>query len=159
MSSAPDRLTDLFRYTRWADEKIIATLTEMNAPEQDDLADAMQLLSHQLRAQEAWLARVSGTDAPPFWETDDLETCRERSAACTEKWGNVLAAEDDLNRKVSYRNSSGTAFETPLDVIAHHVVNHATHHRAQVVREIRRAGGTPPATDYIFYDRDRSRQN
>lgn len=156
MSSSSDRLTDLFQYTRWADETIIATLEEMNAPERDDLADALELVSHQLRAQAAWLARVSGTEAPPFWETDDLETCRKRSASCTAAWVEVLASADDLRRKVSYRNSSGTAFETPLDVIAHHVVNHATHHRAQVAREIRRAGGTPPATDYIFYDRDRS---
>jgi uncharacterized damage-inducible protein DinB len=66
----------------------------------------------------------------------------------------VLASADDLNRTVSYRNSSGTAFDTPLAVIAHHVVNHATHHRGQIAREIRRADGTPPATDYIFYDRE-----
>lgn len=159
MSSSSDRLVDLFHYTRWADEKIIATLHPMNAPDRDDLADAMELLSHQFRAQEAWLARVEGTDAPPFWETDDLATCRERSTSCTEKWVEVLASADDLDRTVSYRNSSGTPFETPLAVIAHHVVNHATHHRAQIAREIRRGGGTPPATDYIFYDRDRSAQN
>ena len=155
-SSHRAALVDLFRYTRWADQRMLAALREAADAAPGDLAEAQELLSHQLRAQEIWLARVTGSgDAPELWATDDLATCRERLETCTERWIDLVQSAEDLAAAVDYRNSSGTAFSTPLRVIAHHVVNHATHHRAQIAHHLRAAGAEPPATDYIYYDRDR----
>ena len=150
-----NRRPDLFRYTRWADEQVLDALEAAGAPERDELAAAMELISHSLRAQTMWLTRVTGTGDPPdLWTTDDLATCRQRSTECTEQWLGVLASTDDLSAPVTYRNTKGTSFSTPLHVIVDHVVNHATHHRAQIARCLRQAGESPPATDYISYARE-----
>ena len=60
-----------------------------------------------------------------------------------------------LDAPVAYTNSSGTAFETPLRDILTHVVNHGTHHRAQIALVLREAGIAPPATDYIYFVREK----
>ncbi len=152
-SSHRAALVDLFRYTRWADRRMLAALREAADSASGELVEARELLSHQLRAQEIWLERVTGTgDAPELWATDDFDTCRERLETCAERWIDLVQSADDL-AAVDDRNSAGTAFSTPLRVIAHHVVNHATHHRAQIAQHLRAAGFEPPATDYIYYDR------
>ncbi|MCS3649485.1 putative damage-inducible protein DinB [Salinibacter ruber] len=55
---------------------------------------------------------------------------------------------------MAYTNSTGTRFETPLRDCRRDVVNHGTHHRAQIALVLREADGAPPPTDYIFFVRD-----
>lgn len=115
---------------------------------------AVTLFSHLLRAQDIWYGRVAGTDhaALDLWATDSLQDCAERLEASTRRWAALLDDRDDA--PVAYTNSSGTAFETPLQDIFLHVVNHGTHHRAQIALLLREADIAPPATDYIFFRRE-----
>lgn len=115
------------------------------------------LFSHMLRAQDIWYGRVAGTDhaALDLWATDSLQDCAERLEASTRRWTALLDDRDDaLDAPVAYTNFSGTAFETPLQDIVLHVVNHGTHHRAQIALLLREADIAPPATDYIFFRRE-----
>jgi uncharacterized damage-inducible protein DinB len=117
---------------------------------------AVMLLSHLLRAQDIWYGRVAGTDHADLdlWTTDPLPACAERLEASTRRWAALLDDHDGaLDTPVAYTNSSGTAFETPLRDILLHVVNHGTHHRAQIALLLRGADVAPPATDYIFFRR------
>jgi uncharacterized damage-inducible protein DinB len=93
------------------------------------------------------------TPSTDIWAVDDLDTCAERSATITQRWIEAVRT-DDLTAPVEYQNSSGTTFTNQRREMAHHVVNHATHHRAQIARLLRQAGHEPPATDYIFFARD-----
>ena len=86
--------------------------------------------------------------------TDDLDTCAERSARTTDEWIDLLQSTGDLTQSVRYQNTSGTPFENELQDLAHHVVNHGTHHRAQIAQTLRQSGESPPATDYIYFLRD-----
>jgi uncharacterized damage-inducible protein DinB len=143
----------LLRYNRWASDRLLdAMQTADDVPER-----AVALFSHLLRAQDVWYGRVEDTDHADvdLWKTDPLPACAERLAASTRRWTAVLneRGDDGLGRPVAYENSKGTAFETPLRDILTHVVNHGTHHRAQVALVLREAGVPPPATDYIFYCR------
>jgi uncharacterized damage-inducible protein DinB len=119
---------------------------------------ALGLFSHLLRAQDVWYGRVEDTDhaALDFWTTDTLSDCADRLDASTERWKRVLStrAADDPDQPVVYTNTSGTQFETPLRDVCRHVVNHGTHHRAQIALVLREAGIAPPATDYIFFVRE-----
>jgi uncharacterized damage-inducible protein DinB len=155
-AATADTFVPLFRYTRWADGRIIDALREADPTEtREELAEARRLLSHSIRSQVVWLERLEGTaDASlNFWATDALDACAERLASATERWIEAVRA-GDLAAPVHYRNSSGTAFTNQRQEIAHHVVNHATHHRAQVARLLREAGHEPPATDFIIFARD-----
>jgi uncharacterized damage-inducible protein DinB len=144
----------LFQYNRWANERILET---MRAAEETP-ARALELFSHLLRAQDHWYGRVEATDhaALDFWTTESLAACAERLEASTQRWQAVLdeRATDRLDQMISYTNSNGTPYETSLRDILTHVVNHGTHHRAQIALVLRDADITPPATDYIYFVRE-----
>jgi uncharacterized damage-inducible protein DinB len=151
-TNASPSLLRLFQYTRCANDLVIEALRDARAGAPAE--EALRLLSHLLRAQSIWWGRAVGdeeTAGLELWTTDTLEACAERSARSIDRWTEVIEAAGDLTRTVRYRNSAGTAFETDLRDIAHHVVNHATHHRAQIARLLREAGEEPPASDYIYY--------
>jgi len=151
-------LPDLFRYTRWANDAVLSTLREAGDSTEatvEGLPEAQRLMSHLVRAQAIWLGRVedSGDATLALWTTDSLDACARRSDETIGAWLNLVGDSDALERPVTYRNSSGAEFTNALHVIAHHVVNHGTHHRAQIARVLRTAGHAPAATDYIFYAR------
>jgi len=150
--TAADAAT-LLQYNRWASDRVLDTLqSAADGPER-----AVELFSHLLRAQDVWYGRVAGTDHADldFWATDPLSTCAERLDASTQRWASVLEKRaGHLDQAISYTNSKGTPFETPLRDICTHVVNHGTHHRAQIALVLREADIVPPATDYIFYLRE-----
>lgn len=146
---------ELLRYNRWATDRVLRVLEA-----DDDPPDrAVELLAHVLRAQDIWYGRVQKTDHADLalWAEDDLGTCAERAEASHSRWQRLLQdlGPEGLNDPVVYTNSSGTAFETPLRDILSHVINHGTHHRAQIALVLREAGIEPPPTDYIFYVRER----
>ena len=157
MNDQQKHFIGLFRYTRWANARIVEALSETSILESEPLRRARALLSHLLRSQVVWLGRVQGTEAAqlPFWDEDPLDECARRSEASSRDWLAFLrgCSKADLARPVHYQNSKGKPFATDLQDIAAHVVNHSTHHRAQIALLLREAGLEPPATDYIFYVR------
>lgn len=150
--ASPDVQT-LLQYTHWANDRVLDALRSADAvPER-----ILELMTHLLRTQDVWYGRVANTAHADldFWAVDDLSTCAERAENSTKRWRSLVADRTDrLNQPIAYTNSSGTAFETPLRDILRHVVNHATHHRAQIALLLREAGIPPPATDYIFFVRE-----
>lgn len=149
-----DDFASLFQYNRWATGRILETLQSTEGPP----ARGIDLLSHLLRAQDVWFGRVRETEHAELalWVEEDLAACAERAESSAERWRGLLDAcsSEDLNEPIAYTNSSGTAFETPLRDIMSHVINHGTHHRAQIALVLREAAIAPPATDYIFYVRE-----
>ena len=146
-------LRDQFHYTRWANDQIIEAMEEWDDPLPDR---TLLLLSHLLRAQDVWLGRIQGEpNLPAIWAEDTLQECRTRAEQSAEAWLDFLqeCSEEAFDKTISYQNSKGHPFENELRELCGHVVNHSTHHRAQIAMLLREAGGEPPATDYIFYAR------
>jgi len=145
----------LFGYVRWANTRILDALQTSDAvPE-----EAVQLFSHLLRARDVWYGRVQETDHADLalWVDEDLASCAERREKSAQRWRELIEplTADALDGTVSYTNSKGTAFDTPLRDILVHVLNHGTHHRAQIALTLREADIAPPPTDYIYYVRER----
>lgn len=154
MARTVDDYESLFQYTQWANGRILTALDSVEDPPDR----AVELLSHLLRAQDVWYGRVQDTELADLslWVDEGLAACAERATDSARRWNELVEACSDgvLDRTVSYKNSSGTRFETPLRDILSHVVNHGTHHRAQIAHVLREADMNPPATDYIFFVRD-----
>ena len=91
-----------------------------------------------------------------LWVDEGLAACAERAEASAQRWQSVLdgRAATDLDQPIAYTNSKGISFETPLRDLLSHVVNHSTHHRAQIALVLRDANIAPPLTDYISFVRD-----
>ena len=108
-----------------------------------------------LAAQQTWLNRckdqpVSGYVLWPDWQTDTFEQLINSNH---QEWINFLEylSPDDFENSVSYKNTKGDAFESKLSDILTQVINHGTHHRAQIGMHLKLAGADLPLTDYIFY--------
>lgn len=151
--STPDvgDVVSLFQYTRWANERVLETMQAADAvPDR-----AVELFSHLLRAQDIWFGRVKDTEHADLslWVEEDLTACAKRLEESMQRWQSLLddVTTDDLAEPTAYTNSKGTRYETTLREIFTHVVNHGTHHRAQIALVLRDAGIAPPPTDYIYF--------
>ncbi len=147
---------NLFAYESWANERILDAL------EQPRYADArcLDLFSHILAAQQTWLSRVRLENKYiPLWERHDLMECAQMHRQLVRGWTSVLTGltDDDFNQPVTYRNTKGEEYTTPVRDILAHLVNHDTYHRGQIVEELRSRQLVPvmPVTDYIVFTREK----
>jgi uncharacterized damage-inducible protein DinB len=62
-------------------------------------------------------------------------------------------SEESLNRLISYTNSAGEPFKSPMIDILMHLSHHAAYHRGQIVQLIRPQLDEAPKTDYILWAR------
>ncbi|MCA0366158.1 MAG: damage-inducible protein DinB [Bacteroidetes bacterium] len=141
---------DKFEYTRVQNQKLTDLFLE-NPKLLNDYNS--RIFSHVLDAHHIWNNRLNHT-IPDLgvWEIIEPENM---SKLIEENHLNSLnyIQKCDLNEKISYKTSKGIPMYSKVEDILFHMVNHATHHRGQVLSEIRRLGGEPPVTDYIFYKR------
>jgi uncharacterized damage-inducible protein DinB len=153
------------RYTGWASRKLLDAARELPAEilTKDhgvSHTSILGTLAHTFFADSVWYHRAvdASTPYPDPKEVPPLEALDTRWRHLLDQWevwAKTLSA-DDLEKMVSYRLLDGTASKSQLKRILLHVVNHATLHRGQVVALLRQAGIKPPATDLIFYDRERA---
>jgi len=62
--------------------------------------------------------------------------------------------EEALLSQLHYKNLKGEAFVQPVSDIIHHVFNHSTYHRGQLITMMHALGATNfPATDYVHWAR------
>ena len=147
-------LDRLVRHMRWADARVLAALRALNTPPEE----AVRQFAHIAAAEQIYLARLQGQDPFPqdFWPAHALEIAASIAGAAVDGLASFVTERDEaaLRQPVRYRNSSGTYFETPLEQMLTHLALHGEHHRGQVARLVREAGGTPAATDFITFVRE-----
>ncbi len=119
--------------------------------------EATELLSHILASKRVWLARLSGGDTTgmsPFDEWN-LAECESIAGEVDAGWRSYMAKlrDSDLSRSFTYTNKQGQSFTSSIGDILLQVATHSAHHRGQINRLIRQAGGTPPLVDYIVFNR------
>jgi uncharacterized damage-inducible protein DinB len=147
--------TRLFQFDAYANQIILDAIIKAGEPEK-----AVQLMAHILAAQQIWLNRClalpqaavelwigPGTRAAEFGEK-----ITENHKAWIECLGGFTDA--DFDKTLHYQNLRGDKWESKLVDILTHVINHGTHHRAQIGQQLKFAGaGSLPNTDYIAYIR------
>jgi uncharacterized damage-inducible protein DinB len=143
----------LYRYNNWANDIILNALTENKV----DDAEISKLISHLIAAQEIWISRI--TNRPPnvngVWTVFSLEECRKLAEESGKDWLHFIEniTDRDYRRIISYKNTQGIAYDTPVIDIMAHAVNHTSYHRAQIAKLLRQKGIAPPNTDFITYAR------
>lgn len=149
---------ELFDYDRWAGLRLADALEGAR----DVSAEASRVWAHVVGAHETWFERVLGASSPgtAVWpEGLELAGARRRFEGVHQGWRRHLERLEPAGfaRLVRFKNTKGEECADPLEAIVRHVVNHGTHHRAQLASLLRAAGHTPPSMDFIVYRRELAR--
>lgn len=144
-------LEQLIDYDQWANNKIFEVSQSSDYLKHD--SRIKELLSHLLTAQAVWINRIKGRTLPneiwPNLSTPEIEHLLKENP---EKLKKLIPKEDVT---VSYKNSKGKEFSNTVQEILIHLTIHGQHHRAQISQLLRNNGTPPPATDFIFFLRER----
>lgn len=165
-------ITDLFAYTQWANHLVLDACAqladaELRADRANSHGSILGTLTHMAGAEWIWLQRWQQQQVPgdvwQIWSPArfvDLASLRARWREVEQARAVLLAALDDaaLQAPLSFKRIDGTPTTLPLIQQMQHTVNHATHHRGQVVGMLRQLGRTPPSTDLLVYCRVKSGQ-
>lgn len=143
-------LLKLLEYNFWANDLFITRAkSQGHIPPQIE-----RQISHLLAAHQIWLVRINGRGTiPSVWENIDLGSWEGINIELYNETSDLLKSIS-TGKTISYKNSRGESFKNTFLEIIQHVLNHSTHHRAQVALLMRQNDILPPQSDYIFYLRD-----
>jgi uncharacterized damage-inducible protein DinB len=161
MTRAPEDLSKLFAYGRWATDRTLESVQALDAEELarpigGSFGSVQSTLAHLYGADWVWLERWNGRSPaalPAAQEAPDLATLRA-------KWVPVLDAHRAfvsslaparLDEPLTYVNFAGKTWTYPLGEVLVHVANHGTYHRGQIATLLRQLGKAPVSTDYLRY--------
>ena len=143
----------MFSYDQYANSQILATMRQAQTPH-----NTLVLMAHLLGAQQRWLKRCkhqseAGLEMFPQVETIPFEMLIAQNHR---EWSDFLndLSDADMDQVIVYKNTSGTEFKSTIAEIATQVINHGTHHRAQIGQLLKQVGvDALPPLDFIFYIR------
>jgi uncharacterized damage-inducible protein DinB len=120
-----------------------------------DPAKPVKLMAHLLSAQQIWLARCLGEpcisgSAWPDWTLLTIKRTIDKNYNDWISFIDTLGTEDFM-RRVTYKNSKGDEFSNRIIDVLTQVINHGTHHRAQIGQFLKVNGEKLPQTDFIYY--------
>lgn len=148
------KIQQLFQFDLWCNRKLAGlVMDEAPFPE---LETGISFLSHIINAQEIWFYRVVKIPAPDIelWGKHKPEELADKAEQAHQKWVDLIGDHEvDLDAVIHYSNSKGLSFQNSLWQIAHHLIIHGQHHRAQISLFLKKCDIKPPAIDYIFYAR------
>jgi uncharacterized damage-inducible protein DinB len=119
---------------------------------------AVQLMNHLLVAQQIWLNRCKGLPpiAGALWTDEIIIVEPHRIEELYQGWAAYISslAESDFDNILAYKNLRGDNFTNQLSDIFSHVMNHGTHHRAQIGQLLKLNNPQNlPGTDFILFVR------
>ena len=141
---------ELFDYNFYCNKKLIelCSVTE-NVPEK-----SVQLFSHLLNAHHIWNARILGEHSKyDVWQNHTLEDWGDIHYENQRSSFDITSNAEDFELRIDYENSKGRLFTNTLQDMLFHIINHSTHHRAQIMMDLRQNNIEPLQLDYIFYKR------
>jgi uncharacterized damage-inducible protein DinB len=141
---------DIFEYHYTINNTIIKQI-KINATNFSEKSKL--LLSHSLNAHQIWNSRIlSEKNEFGVFEIHKLDKLSEINLSNFELSLRIID-QKKLEDTIKYSNTKGTKFENSIQEILFHISNHYSHHRGQVISELKKAGIAPIKSDYIVYKR------
>jgi uncharacterized damage-inducible protein DinB len=152
----------LFAYHEWATDRQLTAIRRLTEEQLHrhlggSFPTIYQTLLHLVGADDLWITRLTGKEAPVNMLREDdfptLEDVERQLGATRQKWKNYLQQLDDgkLQQPFTYRNLRGQEVTLTLWHILHHVANHSTYHHGQITSMLRQVGVTPPGVDALLF--------
>lgn len=113
------------------------------------------MMCHVVNAHNIWNCRILRC---PHGKPNDLHTPEALRKMDMDNYFNSLdiIRSKEMGNRITYKNTKGEEFSNTIQDILFHVINHTTHHKAQISYGLRQNGIAPPVTDYIAYKRSRN---
>lgn len=164
MTSMPERYRRWFSYEKDVHAATIRSLSTVPGERrgEPDLQKAIDLVAHIAAARALWLHRFGVAPEGPttveelFPRGVPLESLEERLKAVEESWSAYLAEldEEELGRVFEYRSTEGLRYRNRVEDLLTQLFGHSWYHRGQVAALVRRLGGEPAETDFVFWTRE-----
>jgi len=161
MTISPDFVRTLYRYSAWANARVLETAArlspeQLSAPGGASYDSVRETLVHTMSAQWIWLFRWQGTSPGTMLDTrqfPDLAAIRARWDQIENDTRRFVTAltDADLARVVDYRNTRGERWAYPLWQQVVHQVNHATQHRSEIALVLTQFGHSPGDLDFLVF--------
>lgn len=150
-------LIDLFEYDHSANQQWLDKLREFRGIDEHPLS----LMSHIAATKKHWWHRLQEEQPDAdvtIWPDLSHDRCEELLTETHRLYVDFIdeTSDEQLESAVTYRNSSGKTFHTPVREIFMHLITHNHYHRGQIASSVRRQGYEPIWTDYIVYSRLRA---
>ncbi len=143
-------LERLHTFNKWANNQVINSIIDSEIEDEKVLS----LMSHILNAESIWIERIYGESAARYslWQkhgADDMPNIHEDLLADLRD----IFENEDLSAKIEYVNSKGVEYDSTIEEILLHIVDHATYHRGQLATRYRELGIKPLETNVINWTR------
>ncbi len=140
----------VFDYNFFCNKKLIEECLKLEAIP----GRSQTLFSHMLNAHHIWNARVMGVESQyEVWQEHLPETWGDIHYENQRGSFEIITNTDDFEKRIDYESTEGRLYTNSLQDILFHIINHSTHHRAQISVDFRANGLEPIQFDYIFYKR------
>ncbi len=140
----------LFDYNFYSNKKLIDQCSALEKVPKE----TVRLFSHVLNAHHIWNCRLLGKPWElEVWQEHPLENWEDLHYENQRTTFEIITNTDDFEKRKNYETTEGRVFANEVKDILFHVINHSTHHRAQILADLRSHGIAPEQLDYIFYKR------
>ncbi|HUH45763.1 MAG TPA: DinB family protein, partial [Arenibacter sp.] len=140
----------LFDYNFYCNKKLIEGCNRLEYVPEKSIA----LFSHILNTHHIWNSRmlakkreldVFQIHTPTDWEAIHYDNQRNTF--------DIITHIDRFEKRFDYETTEGMPYSNTAQEMLFHIINHSTHHRAQISVDFRNNGIQPLALDYIYYKR------
>lgn len=157
-------LEQFSRYHIWANNLISSTILQLPAEKHiqevpSSFNSFYKTVLHQWDAESIWWQRIKLAEQiivpSDIFNGTLIEAVGELHKQSVQ-WNGWLksAREDQLRHEFIYRNSKKEQFRQPVYQVLHHIFNHGTYHRGQLVNMLRQLSFEKiPQTDFIVWCR------
>jgi len=151
---------DILKYNLWANQKIVQ-LIKMQPEEKfhkamgNSFSSIEETMAHLWRAEFIWHKRLKGESIHPLPNLiGSIDKQIKMGLEISENFLHYIEASEDqfFESACIFYDSKNIKHSLPSYKILHHVMNHSTYHRGQIITMMRQQGVTEiQSTDYLTY--------
>ncbi len=157
-------LSSYASYNYWANEHLLNVVLKLNEAQQEKIIESsfssvQKTFLHIWDAENIWWQRMKLHEqiiVPSLNANYSMQEIANNILQQDKQWIEWInnASENQLQHVFAYYNLKKEYFKQPIWQAIHHLFNHSTYHRGQIVTMLRQLGITKiPSTDFINWIR------